>query len=107
MKEAITTQSAFRTFHEAEKTLKEHQREFEEKIQSKCKEIGNGTWDIVLDKMYYKTTFKTEIPENVLNVLIKEKLPFDIGLEEEIYTLCLYIIFDLKKELIDNANRTK
>jgi len=107
MKEAIIIQSAFRTFYEAEKTLEEHQREFEEKIQSKCEELGNGTWDIVLDKMYYKTKFKTKIPENVLNVLIKEKLPFDIGLEEEIYTLCLYIIFDLKKELIDNANRTK
>ena len=98
MKEAIITQSAFRTFHEAEKTLQEHQREFEEKIQSKCGELGNGEWDIVLDKMYYKTRYYTEIPENVLNVLIKEKLHFEIGLEEDIRTyICLYIIFDAKK----------
>ena len=98
MKEAIITQSAFRTFREAEKALEERQREFEEKIQSKCGELGTGKWDIVLDKMYYKTRYKTEIPENVLNVLIKEKLPFEIGLEEDIYPfICLYIVFDAEK----------
>ncbi len=98
MKEAIITQSAFRTFYEAEETLQEHQREFEEKIQSKCEELGTGKWDIIDDKMYYKTRYNQEIPENVLNVLIKEKLPFEIGLEEDIRPfICLYIVFDAEK----------
>ena len=102
MKEAIITQSAFRTFHEAKKVLEERQREFEEKIQSKCGELGNGEWDIVRDKLYYKTKYKKKIPGNVLNVLIKEKLPFEIGLEEEGWTyICLYIIFDAEKRVDD------